>query len=175
MLRKGTLLTLVLVLAGCSTPYNAITKTAKVLWDPDIPVGHPEDLPSQVDLAMLAEPDVNPNDARAATPINFQVIELRDDSLLMAGEFDELMKELEDTLGRNYVGHNDYTLVPGEFKFTEPFDVDGDTRYIGVIAFYSDPNRAQWKKVIAVDPEGGQFHLLVNLRERDVVLEKSGD
>lgn len=43
---KWNLLAMVLVLAGCSTPYNAVTKTAKVLWDPDIPVGYAEDLPA---------------------------------------------------------------------------------------------------------------------------------
>lgn len=43
---KWSLLAMVLVLAGCSTPYNAVTKTAKVLWDPDIPVGYAEDLPA---------------------------------------------------------------------------------------------------------------------------------
>ena len=58
----------VFVLAGCSTPYNAVTKTAKVLWDPDIPVGYPEDLPSRVDLTMMAEPGVNPNESLAPTP-----------------------------------------------------------------------------------------------------------
>lgn len=30
---KWSLLAIVFVLAGCSTPYNAVTKTAKVLWD----------------------------------------------------------------------------------------------------------------------------------------------
>ncbi len=175
MVRIGSVLIMVAVLTGCSTPYNAVTKTAKVLWDPDIPVGYPEDLPTRVDLTMLAEPDVNPNEALAPTPIAFQVIELRDSSRLMAGDFDQLLTDLEDALGENYVEHSDYTLVPGQFKFVESFEIDGDTRYVGVIAFYAYPNLSQWKKVVKVDPVGGRYHLLVNLRERDVVLKKADD
>ncbi|MBD3640774.1 MAG: type VI secretion system lipoprotein TssJ [Marinobacter sp.] len=172
---KWSLLVVALMLAGCSTPYNAVTKTAKVLWDPDIPVGYPEDLPSRVDLTMLAEPGVNPNQSLAPTPIAFQVIELRDSSLLMAGDFDQLLTNLEDSLGQNYVGHSDYSLVPGQFRYVEPFEISEDTRYIGVIAFYAYPNLSQWKKVVKVDPIGGRYHLLVNLREREVQLRRSDE
>lgn len=171
----GILLAAVLVLAGCSTPYNAVSKTAKVLWDPDIPVGYPEDLPSRVDLTMLAEPNVNPNESLAPTPIAFQVIEMRDSSMLMAGDFDQLLSDLEDSLGQNYIDHDDYSLVPGQFRFIEPFEIDKDTRFIGIIAFYAYPNLSQWKKVVKVDPMGGRYHLLVNLREREVKLRRSDE
>jgi type VI secretion system protein VasD len=163
------------ILAGCSTPYKAVTKTAKVMWDPDIPVGYAEDLPSRVDLTMLAEPDTNPNESLAPTPVAFQIIEMRDSSRLMAADFDQLLSELESSLGRNYVDHRDYTLIPGQFKFVEPFDIDNDTRFIGVIAFYAYPNLSQWKKVLKVDPKGGRYHLLVNLRAREVQLRRSDE
>lgn len=170
---KWSLLAIAFVLAGCSTPYNAVTKTAKVLWNPDIPVGYPEDLPSRVDLTMIAEPGVNPNASLAPTPIAFQVIELRDSSLLMAGDFDSLLNNLKDSLGQNYIDHSDYSLVPGEFKFVESFEIDKDTRYLGVIAFYAYPNLSQWKKVVKVDPVGGRYHILVNLRDREIQLKRS--
>lgn len=174
-LSKWSLLIAVLVLAGCSTPYKAVTKTAKVLWDPDIPVGYPENLPSRIDLTMLAEPDVNPNEAMAPTPIAFQIIEMRDSSRLMAADFDQLLADVEESLGENYVKHSDYTLVPGQFKFVEPYEISDETRFIGIIAFYAYPNQSQWKKVVRVDPVGGQYHLLVNLRDRDVVLKKADE
>ncbi|WP_406565634.1 type VI secretion system lipoprotein TssJ [Marinobacter fonticola] len=172
---KWILLCVAIGLAGCSTPYKAVTKTAKVLWDPDIPVGEPEDLPSRVDLTMLAEPNVNPNEAMQPTPINFQIIEMEDSSMIMAADFDQLLTDLEDSLGNNYIDHADYTMLPGQFKFIEPFEIDSDTRYIGVIAFYAYPNQSQWKKVVKVDPIGGDFHILVNLRERDVIMQKAED
>lgn len=172
---KWSLPVIVMALVGCSTPYNAVTKTAKVLWNPDIPVGYPEDLPSRVDVTMLAEPNVNPNESMAPTPVSFQIIELTDSSRLMAADFDQLLSELKPSLGKNYVDHSDYTLVPGQFKFIEPFEISEDTRFIGVIAFYAYPNLSQWKKVVRVDPVGGRYHLLVNLREREVQLRQSED
>lgn len=172
---KWSLLVVLMALVGCSTPYNAVTKTAKVLWNPDIPVGFPEDLPSRVDLTLLAEPNVNPNESMAPTPVSFQVIELTDSSRLMAADFDQLLGELKPSLGKNYVDHSDYTLVPGQFKFVAPFEISEDTRFIGVIAFYAYPNLSQWKKVVRVDPIGGRYHLLVNLREREVQLRQSED
>ena len=126
-------------------------------------------------LTMLAEPDVNPNESLAPTPIAFQIIQMRDSSRLMAADFDQLLGELEPSLGRNYVDHSDYTLVPGQFKFIEPFEIAEDTRFIGVIAFYAYPNLSQWKKVVKVDPIGGRYHLLVNLREREVKLRRSDE
>ncbi len=174
-LRYAGVLAALWLLAGCSTPYNAVTKTAKVIWDPDIPVGYPEDLPSRVDLTMLAEPDVNPNESLAPTPVAFQVIEMRDSSRLMAADFDQLLTQLEKSLGRNYIDHSDYTLIPGQFKFVESFEISKDTRFIGVIAFYAYPNLSQWKKVVRVDPVGGRYHLLVNLRARDVQLKRADE
>jgi len=172
---KWNLLAIAVLLVGCSTPYNAVTKTAKVLWDPDIPVGYAEDLPSRLDLTMLAEPEVNPNESLAPTPIAFQVIEMRDSSRLMAADFDQLLGELEASLGRNYIDHRDYPLVPGQFRFIEPFAIENETRFIGVIAFYAYPNLSQWKKVVKVDPRGGEYHLLVNLRAREVQLRRSDE
>ena len=93
----------------------------------------------------------------------------------MAADFDQLLGELEPSLGRNYVDHSDYTLVPGQFKFIDPFDIDEETRFIGVIAFYAYPNLSQWKKVVKVDPMGGRYHLLVNLRDREVHLRRSDE
>ena len=104
-----------------------------------------------------------------------QIIQMRDSSRLMAADFDQLLGELEPSLGRNYVDHSDYTLVPGQFKFIEPFEIAEDTRFIGVIAFYAYPNLSQWKKVVKVDPIGGRYHLLVNLREREVKLRRSDE
>src|SRR5690554_760578 len=172
---KWRLLAVVMLMVVCSTTYDAVTNSAKVLWDPDIPVGYPEDRPSRVAPPMLAEPNVIPNESPAPAPIAFQIIELRDSSLLMAGDFDQLLTDLEDSLGRNYVDHSDYTLVPGQFKFVEPFEISKDTRFIAVIAFYAYPNLSQWKKVVRVDPIGGRYHLLVNLREREVKLTRSDE
>ena len=172
MIHRLTLFLLMALLAGCSSGYQAVTKSAQVMWDPSIPVGYPEARPSLVDLSMVAEPDVNPNYTGIGTPLAFQVLQLKDDSMLMAADFAELEADLEEALGTNYLAHDDFTLLPGQFKFYAPFEIDEDTRYVGIIALYARPDMAQWKKVVRVDARGRDYHLLVHLRDHDVELRK---
>lgn len=160
------------MLTGCASTFEAAGKTYEVIKDPSIPVGYPEDRPSRVDLSMLASDDMNPNVEGAGTPLRFQILQLKDDSMLMSADHRQLQEDLEQALGTNYLAHDDFTLLPGQFKFYEPFEVEEDTRYIGIIAFYADPNQAQWKKVVKIDAKGRDYHLLVQLMEREAALRK---
>lgn len=166
------LLCIILLLAGCASTREATGKAWQVIRDPSIPVGYPEDRPTLVDLSMIAEPNVNPNLDGDGTPLRFQVLQLKDDSMLMAADLDQLNLDLEAALGTNYLAHDDFTLLPGQWKFYEPFEVDEETRYVGLIAFYANPNEAEWKKVVKVQTRGEHYHLLIHLRDSEVELRK---
>ncbi|MFD4841340.1 type VI secretion system lipoprotein TssJ [Achromobacter sp. NPDC058515] len=56
------------LLAGCGTVGDVLTKTGQILMDPSIPVGAPEDQPSQIGLSLYAADDVNPNPLAAEEP-----------------------------------------------------------------------------------------------------------
>jgi type VI secretion system protein VasD len=172
MARLTSLLFIILLLAGCASTREATGKAWQVMRDPSIPVGYPEDRPTLVDLSMIAEPNVNPNIDGEGTPLRFQVLQLKDDSMLMAADLSQLSQDLEAALGTNYLTHDDFTLLPGQWKFYEPFEVDEETRYIGLIAFYANPNEAEWKKVVKVRTRGEHYHLLVHLRDSEVELRK---
>ena len=163
-----TIILLALVASGCTTA----GKTWQVVRDPSIPVGYPEDRPSRVDLALLAEADVNPNMEGEGTPLRFQILQLKDDSMLMAAAHHQLRDDLEGALGTNYLAHDDFTLLPGQWKFYEPFEIDEETRYIGLIAFYGNPDQAEWKKVVKVVSHSQDYHLLVHLRAGEAELRK---
>lgn len=172
LVQLAGLLCLCLLIAGCASTREATGKTWQVIRDPSIPVGYPEDRPTLVDLSMLAESNVNPNINGEGTPLRFQVLQLKDDSMLMAADLSQLQADLEEALGTNYLTHDDFTLLPEQWKFYEPFEIDEETRYIGIIAFYATPNDAEWKKVVKVTSRGEHYHLLVHLRESEVVLRK---
>lgn len=163
---------LLLVLTGCASTREATSKAWQVIRDPSIPVGYPEEQPTRIDLSMVAEPNVNPNIDGEGTPLRFQVLQLKDDSMLMAADLGQLQRDLEEALGTNYLTHDDFTLLPGQWKFYEPFEVDAETRYIGIIAFYATPDEAEWKKVVRVTSQGQHYHLLVHLRDSEVELRK---
>jgi len=156
------------LLCGCTT----LGKLTDVVMNPDIQVGSSQTQPSTLGISLLAEPDVNPNEQGEASPIEFQVVWLAEDSRLLASDFDQVTADLAKALGKNYLDHQDYTLLPGQFKYLPPVPLDEKTRYIGVVARYAEPEQAQWRKVVKVRSRGRAYQLLLDLRRDEVQLLK---
>lgn len=168
MIRALMLGACVLTLAACTT----MGKMADVAMNPDIQVGSNDSQPSTLGLSLVAEPDVNPNESGEAAPIEFQVLLLAEDSKLLATDYDQVTEDVEKALGKNYLDHQDYTLLPGQFKYLPPIKLDEKIRYIGVIARYADPDSAEWRKVIKVKSKGTAYQILVHLRLDEVELQQ---
>ena len=134
-------------------------------------------LPSTLGLTLLADKDINPNESQVASPVAFQLIWMSDDSKLMSADIDQLQeKKIEDTLGKNYINHQDFTLVPGQYKYLPPVEMDKDVKYIGVVVYYSHPNKSQWKKALKLFPLGRHYQVLVHLHKDSVdILKESED
>lgn len=109
-----------------------------------------------------------------STPIAFKVVQLRDDSLLLSADYQSIQDDLKGSLGQNYISHDDYVLVPGQFKFVDFIDIDPKTRFIGIIADYNDIENATWKAVTRVEAKGSKYPLYVQLRKSDIVIRKEG-
>lgn len=164
----------ILFLNGCTVS----KKVGKVLANPDIQVGSTADLPSIVNMTLLAEPDINKNESGEPTPIALQVVYLSDDSKLLAADFDQLNDddiELSKILGKNYIDHQDYTVLPGQFKPLSPITLDEKNHYIGVIAYYADENVTEWKKIVRIHGVGHVYHLLVHVRDKEIELQREVD
>lgn len=153
-------------LAGCST----LGKLTDVLMNPDIQVGSPGEQPSTLAISLVAEPDVNPNDSGDPSPIAFQLVTLAEDSRLLAADYDLVTADLPKALGKNYLDHQDYTLLPGQFKYLSPVKLEEKTRYLGVIAHYGAANSAEWRKVVKLQNVGKAYQVLVHLRPNEVEL-----
>lgn len=154
------------LLSGCKNPPWPVDGT------PDIST-----LPSQAGLTLLADSDINPNESQAASPASFQVIWMSEDSKLLATDIDQLTtKKIEDVLDKNYVNHQDFTLIPGQYKYLPPVELEKETRFIGVAVYFSQPNATQWKKVIKVSPIGHRYQILIHLHKNSVdILKESED
>jgi type VI secretion system protein VasD len=127
---------------------------------------------SQITYSLFATKSVNPNASGEATPLEVQVFELEDDSMFLSAGFDQLIENAKKNLKSNYISHRDYVLVPGQFKFVDPFEVNKKTAYIGVMARFANPNRSDWKKVVRVLPTDKQYHLLIYLNDQSVQLDQ---
>ncbi|ACT14269.1 type VI secretion system lipoprotein TssJ [Pectobacterium aroidearum] len=168
MLRALCLCSLMFVLSGCTT----LGKMAQVAANPDIQVGSNNHQPSTVGFSLLAEPDVNPNDSGEAAPIEFQLVLLAEDSRLLATDYDQVTTDIEKALAKNYINHQDYTLLPGQFKYLPPEALDEKVHYLGVIARYADSESSEWRKVIKLKNTGQTYQILVHLRRDEVEIKK---
>ncbi|RQT16334.1 type VI secretion system lipoprotein TssJ [Burkholderia contaminans] len=108
------------------------------------------------------------------TPIAFKVVQLKDDSVLLNADPDQLRKDLKKTLGSTYLAADDYLLLPGQFKFVPFGEVRDGTRFIAAIADFHDANAVAWKQVMPIEPKGRKYSLLVKLSETRVNLTREG-
>lgn len=132
----------------------------------------PAEQPTKVTFSLVADTRVNPNVWGEASPVEVQVIELKDDSMFMSAGYDQLKSDYEKALRSNFIKNYDYVLTPNQFKFVNEIEVDEDTNYIGVIAHFSDPEISEWKQSVKVLNSGREYHLLMLFKDYEVKLDK---
>lgn len=132
----------------------------------------PANMPTKVTFSLVADEGMNPNITGETSPVEVQIFELKDDSMFMSADYDQLREDHKKALKSNFVEVYDYVLTPGQFKFVTAFEVDEDTNYIGVMANFSDIELSEWKKAVKVLNKGREYHLLMLFKDYDVKLER---
>lgn len=224
-MRCLALLLVVFLLSGCNA-LDTLSKVTKVVMNPDLQVGSDQDKPSQVTFNLVAEPDVNQDEAEnngnsssddqigadddndntdedenstdnetgntdnrntsaenrvvdqqdkddedRGSPVQLQIVMLAEDSQFLATDYDQVTENIEKALGKNYLDHQDYTLLPGQFKYLPPISLDRKVHYIGVIVHYADSEAAEWRRVVRVKNTGRSYQMLVHLYASEVELK----
>ncbi|EHQ9764401.1 type VI secretion system lipoprotein TssJ [Salmonella enterica] len=157
------------VLTGCETA----KKLGQVISNPDIQVGDLKSQPSEMTITLLTEPDINLNADGEAAPVDVQLIYLTDDSKLQAADYDQIASTpLPDALGKNYLDHQDFSLLPDVMKTLPPVKLDEKTQFIGVVAYFSDDQATEWKQIEPVEGTGHSYRLLVHVRQSSIEMKK---
>ncbi|EMC4804558.1 type VI secretion system lipoprotein TssJ [Salmonella enterica] len=161
-----------LALCGCET----VKKIGEVIKKPDIQVGKLADQSSQVTITLLTEPDANINADGEAAAVDVQLVYLSDDSKFQAADYDQIATTaLPDALGKNYIDHQDFSLLPDTMKTLPPVKLDEKTQFIGVIAYFSDDQTTEWKQIEPVEGTGHNYRLLVHIRQSSIEMKKEDD
>ena len=126
---------------------------------------------SSVHLAFSQAP---PLPEQVTTPIAFQVLQLKDDSMLLNATYEALAQDLKTALGSTVLQVDDYRLMPGQFKFVELEEINKATRYLAVIAHYHERNDTAWKRVMPIAARGHRHALMVHFEKEGVVLKGQG-
>ena len=160
------------VLTGCETA----KKLGQVISNPDIQVGKQAVQPSEVTVTLLTEPDTNTNAEGEAAPVDVQLVYLSDDSKLQAADYDQIASTpLPDVLGKNYIDHQDFSLLPDTLKTLPPVKLDEKTQFIGIVAYFSDDQSSEWKQIEPVEGTGHQYRVLVHVRQSSIEMIKEED
>lgn len=128
--------------------------------------------PTEITLSMFSNDSSNPNPDGVASPVEIQVFELEDDSMLLSSDYYQIRTDFKKALKSNFVKSYDYVLTPGQFKFVSHFKVNERTNYIGVVAHFSDSENSDWKKTIRIKNKDNLYHILVYFRDYEVILKK---
>ncbi|EAZ4878621.1 type VI secretion system lipoprotein TssJ [Salmonella enterica] len=170
--RAWMMILLAVTLSGCETA----KKIGQVIKNPDIQVGKLADQVSQVTITLLTEPDANLNADGESAAVDIQLVYLSDDSKLQAADYDLLASTpLPDALGKNYIDHQDFSLLPDTVKTLPPVKMDEKTQFIGVIAYFSDDQTTEWKQIEPVEGTGHNYRLLVHIRQSSIEMKKEDD
>lgn len=158
-----------LTLTGCET----VEKLGQVIKNPDIQVGKLADQSSEVTVTLLTEPDTNINADGEAAAVDVQLIYMSDDSKLQAADYDMVASTpLPEVLGKNYIDHQDFNLLPDTIKTLPPVKLDEKTQFIGVVAYFSDDQATEWKQTEPVEGTGHHYRLLVHVRQGSIEMKK---
>lgn len=130
-------------LSGCETA----KKIGQVISNPGIQVGSLKSQASEVTITLLTEPDTNFTADGEAAPVDVQLIYLSDDSKFQAADYDQVATTaLPDVLGKNYIDHQDFNLLPDTIKTLPPVKLDEKTGFIAVVAYFSDDQTTDKKR-----------------------------
>lgn len=132
----------------------------------------PLEQPTRVTFSLVTDEGLNPNIWGESSPIEIQVFELKDDSMFMSADYDQIKADYKKALRSNFVENYDYVLMPGQFKFVNAFEVSPDTHYIGVMAHFSEPELSEWKKAVRILNRGREYHLLMYFKDYEVKLDR---
>ncbi|MDF3831470.1 type VI secretion system lipoprotein TssJ [Cupriavidus basilensis] len=106
--------------------------------------------------------------SKAAMPIAFRIIQLRDDSLLLNATFDQIQQDIKKALGSTFLRADDYVLLPGQFKFLSFRPLHEEANYLAIVADFGSTNDAVWKDVYRLEPRGRKYALLVSMQGNHV-------
>jgi len=122
--------------------------------------------PAQIKGNIVVGADVNPDVRGRPSPIAIKVFELKSLAAFETADFFSLFDKDKETLGADFVGRDEMSLVPGERKAFKR-ELNDDTRYVGVIAAFRDLEHATWRAALTVRPRR-TTSIMVQLESRKV-------
>ncbi len=119
-LLRFIVMTLIVLLCGCSAPALVVNLKANHALNPDI-TNHP-------------------------LPVEVVVYQLRDAQTFTQATFDELWRDDRATLGPSLLTRDEVNVIPGG-KTQITIKRDNEVAYVGVMAIFRNPDAGHWRVI----------------------------
>jgi type VI secretion system protein VasD len=121
----------------------------------------------KVDLTARAS--VNPDEAMRSTSVAVRVYQLKDRKLFDKASYDDLLKNDKTLLAQDLQASTATVVNPGaSASVSQP--MQPDTEYVGIVAFYRDPDsNGAWRRVVPKKELSADAPLKLELVDRELV------
>ena len=121
-------------------------------------------------LTLSATPDINPDQAGDASPLNVKTYLLSERTTFDNLGFESALDEAGVLLSDQLLSSKEYIFQPKE-SHQYAIKLGKETKFIAIVAAYRNVDQSRWKLVVPVDSEDPEDHA-VNLTRNSVVLAK---
>ena len=113
-------------------------------------VGGYFDLDTDVQIELLVDADINPDEQGLASPLFIRLYELSSNKMMRRADFIEIYERDKEVLGADIIAvHKLKRLKPGENR-TEHFVLDKKTNYVALYAEFLEFKESKYKLIIPV-------------------------
>ena len=113
-------------------------------------VGGYLNLDTDIEIELLVDADINPDESGKASPLFIRLYELTSNKMMDRADFIEIYERDKDVLGADMIAvHKLKRLKPGESR-TEHIVLDKKTNYVALYAEFLEFKEAKFKLIIPV-------------------------
>jgi type VI secretion system protein VasD len=127
--------------------------------------------PTILQTKVTVAQDVNPDIFDQPSPIVISIYQLTNNITFNSTDFMGLYQNAKSLLGEDFVNQYQFEVAPGQ-RYSFTYKLDPKTRFIGVVAAYSQLNKAAWRQTIALQPSDYAEELfIIGVNKSDFTLK----
>ena len=111
--------------------------------------GSDDDDETLVDLVIIGQSDLNPDNTERPSPASVQILELTSEDPFRTRSYFDLRDDREEALGPTLLSHREVVLNPAS-SLSRSFEVDDEARILGLIIDFRDVETTTWRSFISL-------------------------
>ena len=127
--------------------------------------------PARVSMALVAEPNLNPDSSGQPLSVVVRVYQLKDKGRLETADYNSVWKSDRETLSDDFLDRQERVVQPDAQEMLE-IKANPMAAYLGVVALFQNPVGDTWRKVIPIS--GKNQKIRISLREQNVEIVSVG-